>query len=72
MRTNEFALVPPCTLPANVPHEMLSPYENTDQQMHWLGGLLSVSVEFVADGRFIESKMLDEKRRAIGTECPLN
>jgi pimeloyl-ACP methyl ester carboxylesterase len=40
-----------CFMPDDVPHEMLSVYENTGRDMYWLEGLLSNAVRFIADGR---------------------
>ena len=37
-------------MPAGVPHEMLTPYENGDREMFWLDALLQASVRYVADG----------------------
>ncbi len=37
-------------LAKNVPHEMLSPYENTGQPMDWLGGLLDIAEGFIVGG----------------------
>ena len=37
-------------MPAGVPHEMLTPYENGGREMFWLDALLQASVRYVADG----------------------
>lgn len=71
-RHSAFGPISLCTLPADVPHEMLSPYENTGQQMYWLGGLLTASIEFVADGRFIAVKNFDGGQRLSNPYCLLN
>jgi alpha-beta hydrolase superfamily lysophospholipase len=38
-----------CFMPADVPHEMLSPYENAGTEMYWLQGLLENAVGFIVD-----------------------
>lgn len=50
-RQENFGPVALYQLAANVPHEMLSPYENTGQPMDWLGGLLEMATGFIANGR---------------------
>jgi len=45
-----------CFLPEDVPHEMLTPYENADREMYWLEGLLRVLVGFVVDGEFVPER----------------
>lgn len=42
-----------CVMPEDVPHELLSPYENIDRQMYWLGDLLNGATTFIVDGRFV-------------------
>jgi alpha-beta hydrolase superfamily lysophospholipase len=39
-----------CFMPDDVPHEMLSPYENAGTEMHWLQNLLNNAVGFIVDG----------------------
>jgi len=47
-------------LAGNVPHEMLSPYENTGRPMDWLGGLLGTAEDFIIGGRLFPA---DGERR---------
>ncbi len=61
-----------CTLPVDVPHEMLSPYENTGRQMYWLEGLLAGAVGFIVEGRFIASEPKDDKQGSSVPDCRLN
>ena len=42
-----------CFLPDDVPHEMLTPYENIGRDMYWLDDLLQGLIRFVADGEFM-------------------
>ena len=51
-RQSEYGPISFCSLPADVPHEMLSPYENTGQPMYWLDGLISNAVGFIVDENF--------------------
>jgi hypothetical protein len=44
-----------CFMPDDVPHEMLSQYENLGRDMYWLEELLQDSVAFIVKGRFIPS-----------------
>jgi alpha-beta hydrolase superfamily lysophospholipase len=39
-----------CFMPEDVPHEMLSPYENAGTEMYWLQNLLNNAVSFIVDG----------------------
>lgn len=61
-----------CALPADVPHEMLSPYENTGRRMYWLEGLLDGAVGFIVDGRFFASAPGDDQTGSVPTACQLN
>ncbi len=40
-----------CSLPEDVPHEILTPYENTGRKMYWLGQLLDITLKFTIDGK---------------------
>ena len=44
-----------CIMPEDVPHELLSPYENTERQMYWLGDLLNGTRAFIESGIFMPS-----------------
>jgi len=54
----EYGPVSFCFMPADVPHEMLSQYENADLVMYWLPDLLDYSVNFIAREAFfpVESR----------------
>jgi hypothetical protein len=40
-----------CFMQADVPHEMLSPYENAGTEMYWLQGLLNNAVSFIVENK---------------------
>jgi pimeloyl-ACP methyl ester carboxylesterase len=40
-----------CFMPDDVPHEMLSPYENAGTEMVWLQGLLDNAILFITESR---------------------
>jgi pimeloyl-ACP methyl ester carboxylesterase len=40
-----------CYMPDDVPHEMLSPYENQGRDMYWLDGLLAGATRFIVAGK---------------------
>jgi pimeloyl-ACP methyl ester carboxylesterase len=40
-----------CFMQADVPHEMLSPYENAGTEMYWLQDLLNNAVSFIVDNK---------------------
>lgn len=42
-----------CHLPADVPHEILTPYENIGREMYWLDALLALSGAFIRSGEAI-------------------
>ncbi|MGI9343530.1 MAG: alpha/beta hydrolase [Gammaproteobacteria bacterium] len=42
-----------CFLPDDVPHEMLTPYENIGRDMYWLDDLMQGLVRFVVEGEFM-------------------
>jgi len=61
-----------CTLPEDVPHEMLSPYENPERQMYWLTGLLAGTVDFIVNGKFFASEPNDDGQESLSLACKLN
>jgi len=61
-----------CSLPADVPHEMLSAYENTGRDMYWLDGLLNGAVGFIVDGRFFASAPDKGETGAVAAGCRLD
>jgi alpha-beta hydrolase superfamily lysophospholipase len=53
-----------CFMPDDVPHEMLSPYENANVEMHWLPDLLRYAVSFITEGQFFPAETgQNEKQR---------
>jgi alpha-beta hydrolase superfamily lysophospholipase len=46
-----------CFMPDDVPHEMLSVYENVGTDMYWLADLLDNAVAFIVDGEFFPTSM---------------
>jgi len=58
-----------CSLPEDVPHEMLSPYENRERHMHWLDGLLLGAVGFIVEGKFLASEPNDEQPTPSASAC---
>ncbi len=68
----EYGPVSMCTLPDDVPHEMLSPYENRERQMYWLGGLLAGAIEFIVDGQFFAVEAEEDGLQTSTPACRLN
>lgn len=58
-----------CFMPADVPHEMLSPYENSDVAMYWLRELLGHSVSFIADSNFFPQRSVAPEDTTDKSEC---
>ncbi len=62
----KFGPISLCYMPADVPHEMLTPYENAGRDMYWLEPLLMDTTAFVVHGRFfrvVQSDGSDEAAR---------
>lgn len=55
----DFGPISLCYMPADVPHEMLTPYENSGRDMYWLEPLLVDMAAFVAHGRFFRVVQFD-------------
>ncbi len=55
----EFGPISLCYMPADVPHEMLTPYENAGRDMYWLEPLLVNTTAFVVHGRFFRVVQFD-------------
>jgi hypothetical protein len=68
----EHSPVSHCALPEDVPHEMLSPYENPERQMYWLTGLLVGTVEFIVNEKFFASEPDDNGQNNLSLACKLN
>jgi len=60
-----------CFLPDDVPHEMLSPYENKDRAMYWLGDLLSFTTAFIVDGQFVPVEEKNKQTSASACQTGL-
>ncbi len=53
-----------CFMPDDVPHEMLSPYENAGTEMYWLQDLLNDAVSFITESKvFPVTADPDEEQR---------
>ena len=68
---SEYGPISFCSLPVDVPHEMLSPYENTGQPMYWLDGLIADAVGFIVDGKFFVSEANDKETNTAAPICQL-
>lgn len=60
-----------CFLPDDVPHEMLTPYENIGRDMYWLEGLLQSLIDFVAEGEFVPAQPSEADDRAGALACAI-
>jgi alpha-beta hydrolase superfamily lysophospholipase len=49
-----------CFLPDDVPHEMLTPFENEGKQMYWLAALLKGVTDFIVSGTQFPVQPADE------------
>ncbi len=56
----EFGPISLCYMPTDVPHEMLTPYENAGRDMYWLEPLLVNTTAFVVHGRFFRVVQFDD------------
>jgi hypothetical protein len=58
-----------CFMPDDVPHEMLSTYENVGRDMYWLNGLLDNAVAFIVDGEFFPTSMNSDHEPDASPGC---
>jgi pimeloyl-ACP methyl ester carboxylesterase len=58
-----------CFMPDDVPHEMLSTYENVGRDMYWLAELLDDAVTFIGDGQFFPSEKNPEQNSGAVPSC---
>ncbi len=66
----EFGPISLCYMPADVPHEMLTPYENAGRDMYWLEPLLMDTTAFVVHGRFF--RVVQSDGSGEGARCDLS
>ena len=58
-----------CFMLNDVPHEMLSPYENVDLTMYWLPELLNYAVAFIAGEEFFPVEPNPDEGTNTGPAC---
>jgi hypothetical protein len=58
-----------CFMPDDVPHEMLSAYENVGREMYWLVDLLNNAVAFIVDGEFFPSANNLDQDPGVSPKC---
>lgn len=66
----EFGPISLCYMPPDVPHEMLTPYENMGRDMYWLEPLLMDATAFVVHGRSFPVVQFDDNGEAA--RCDLS
>jgi pimeloyl-ACP methyl ester carboxylesterase len=71
-RQKEHGPISFCFMPADVPHEMLSQYENADRVMYWLPDLLDYAVNFIAREVFFPVEPRSEPNRNTLPQCRMS
>jgi alpha-beta hydrolase superfamily lysophospholipase len=61
-----------CFMPADVRHEMLSPFENSDLEMYWLGDLLGNSISFITNSGFFPQQSAAEETTTGSPPCRIH
>jgi alpha-beta hydrolase superfamily lysophospholipase len=61
-----------CFMPADVPHEMLSPYENSGIDMYWLNDLLGNSVSFITGSGFFPEQNAAQETKSDESACRIH
>jgi pimeloyl-ACP methyl ester carboxylesterase len=58
-----------CFMSDDVPHEMLSTYENVGRKMYWLTDLLNGAAAFIVDGQFFPSSIKPDQDPEANPMC---